>query len=152
MKECGGVLIAPDVVLTAGHCDPRNGTTVLVSGYEWQTDNGDAKEYGVIDFVQHPDFNRWSMNYDFQLVRLDESVNLKTDVIFDLNEDHTVPYNGENLTVIGMGQLEYQGEMSYILNDVEVQYIPNPICDEMMVAKVWDSMLCGAVEGGGKDR
>ena len=92
------------------------------------------------------------MKFDIQLARLDTPVELNTSVSLKLNRRHNIPRAGDALTTIGMGQIEYHGPPSKTLHDVVVQSVPNEECDVMMVANVYDSMLCAAVEGGGKDR
>lgn len=122
-----------------------------MSAQKYKNSGGGAVKVKVIEELLHPNFNRYTLVYDFNLFRIDEAVELDTDIVLTLNKDPAFPGLGENLTVAGMGQTTYGGLLPDVLNDVEVQYISNEECNDMMTGTVTDSMFCANVEGGGKD-
>lgn len=69
---CGGALIRPDVVMTAGHCEPFVGDTVH-AGLLNRSSAGDAQQRVVEATVVHPGFGE---TYDFAVVFLDEPFEL----------------------------------------------------------------------------
>jgi trypsin len=154
MIWCGGVLIAPEVVLSAAHCESYVGLDVHVSGYQWaSTGNGNGAVLArVVDEEMHPQFDGRTLDNDFFLHRLDSKVDLQTDITLRLNEDDGVPANGQGLSVMGLGLTEEGGRRPQRLNDVDVQYIPTKDCNKDLNGEVSDNMFCAGVDGGGKDR
>lgn len=151
MLWCGGVLIAPEVVLSAAHCQSYVDQDVLISGYEWATESSGAIRATVVDEVIHPQFDPRNLDNDFYLHRLDSKVNLKSDIALRLNEDDSVPTSGQGLTVMGLGFTEEGGKRPERLNDVEVQFISNKDCNVILNGEISDNMFCAGVDGGGKD-
>lgn len=151
MFWCGGVLIAPEVVLSAGHCDSYVGVDVLVSGYQLGSTKNGAIQATVIESRRHPKFNPFTLDRDFYLHRLDKSVEISNNVVLRMNFNDTVPVDGQALTTMGLGFTSEGGNRADKLNYVEVNYIPNDECNRDLFDEVTDNMFCAGVDGGGKD-
>lgn len=118
---CGGTLIAPDVILTAGHCseffaevhidaDGSNGDYLLVESHH-----------------PHPNYGN-VIESDLALAKL---FGRSEKPFVALNEGVDVPEDDEYLTVMGWG-VTVEGvasTQSDVLREVEVQYMSNAECD-----------------------
>jgi trypsin len=105
---CGGALIAPDVVITAGHCHSANslhgitGYDVVVGRHDLRESSSSSSSGGgggsirVDSEVLHPDYDGDDVDNDFNIVILSESASsLVSGMVYPrVNDDDAVPVGG----------------------------------------------------------
>ena len=150
---CGASLIAPDIVLSAAHCNVNDAADeVIVGGYKYgKATNGGVKR-GIAKKKEHPDYDSDTDAWDIMLLKLDSPVFEHEPIM--LNFDDNVPSTGQGLTVIGMGVLNENEKETDTLMEVDVAYISNNKCNKSGYydGQVFEeNMFCAGVDGGGKD-
>jgi len=104
-----GALIAPDFVLTAGHCLENNSEelTVRVGTYSLSHDNTNGTDgVDVVEIgtpILHPDFDRFqldSFRHDFLLFQL---LNASSKPVVKINRDPNLPAHQQEIVIMGLG-------------------------------------------------
>jgi trypsin len=156
MSWCGGMLIAPQVVMTAAHCGDFTGQTVVVGEYD-KTDDSSGQQRVCTKHIIDPKYDDYSTNYDFALCYLGEPIDITSDparVTLKLNQDATVPADGEELQVTGFGDLA-SGSETYptTLREALVPYLTNAKCNDYSSysGQITDAMMCAGFDEGGID-
>ena len=144
----GAVLFGPRLVVTAAHC--LGAAQNFVVGAHTSTNQGRRVAYR--DFAVHPQYNSAQYSHDIVVFYLEEEIK-NIPYIKLKQEPITTP--GEIYTVIGFGDINGQDftrlQLSDHLREVDVEYIPNDICDLMHGnnGEVTEDMLCAG--GNSKD-
>ena len=105
--DCSGVLIAPELVLTAGHCNDSSLERVVI-GSSSRSNFADAEVIEVADLIEYP--NSWQ-TYDITVVRLDRPSTKTPRTIatgwarFDIR-------NGATVALVGFGAVDPNGSQS----------------------------------------
>jgi len=138
---CGGSLVAPDVVLTAGHCltESIDSLSTIVNGYHDNPDiEPDQHPRLVVEAIRHPDYDTTKYYNDVLLLRLEEPV---YDIPFvELNKDSEQPVVGEDVTVMGLGALEEAGGYPDLLQEVDLGVVDPETC-----TKAYESVGLGPI-------
>ncbi|KAG7364946.1 trypsin [Nitzschia inconspicua] len=126
---CSGALIAPDVVLTAGHVVPPAsavGMTVTVGAYFSSVTATQGDPRTVTHAVQHPNYD--SMHNDFCILILDQPSEKQP---VRINRSSHIPNAYDPVTLLGTGTFNLTtSERSEVLQETEALYIPPAECSE----------------------
>lgn len=162
---CGGALIAPDIVLTAGHCNGSYSLSGIIYNVVIARHNlgrfWEGQSIKIKDEVRHPDYDEDTVNNDFNVVLLSKPV--VGDVPYlKVNNDGTIPSGpvnpnnpnaqGDALTVVGWGDTDPRDSVSTssnVLLETTVHALENDQCEkaEGMALSQW-GMVWTDLQGG----
>lgn len=137
--ECGGSLIAPNVILTAAHCVAnKQQDTLLVRAGEWDTQTRNElyphHDRRVREVIIHERFSKGSLFNDIALLILDEPFEFAENVQpvclppRNHNFDHSRCFaSGWGKNVFGK-----EGKYQVILKKVELPVVPHQSCQSSM--------------------
>jgi trypsin len=160
-EGCGGSLVAPDVVLTAAHCNGAFVKSVIVGSNEYEfVSRGAESRFVLSEMVVHPKYDSGSMEHDFGLFKIEAVTNPNLIPVL-LNEDSKNPEDDQMLTVVGFGMTSMDdysyGGMSEVLMEGQVPAMSAEQCDALLHeyagVDVVDeaTMFCAGDELGGVD-
>ena len=140
---CGASLVAPDVVLSAAHCEGAFDGTVRVGSIR-DTSGGQQVRTLKSQELLHPNYNDRTFDNDIMLIKLREEVSF-TPVPINFNTNNPATNSNAVLTVIGFGAIRENGPSSSRLLKVDVNYINPNRCDNLYGGRgeiKEDIMLC----------
>jgi hypothetical protein len=144
----GATLVAPDIVLTAGHSTVINIASVAIGRYDLSDPSEDYEEILVTEVILSPNFRPRVFNHDAALLKLARPVNNPIYKPVTLNGDAAVPPDDSTLTVIGWG-VDESGGLSDILKETNVTAMTTAECEATSYVDedITNAMLCATGNG-----
>ncbi|KAG3059967.1 hypothetical protein PC122_g20121 [Phytophthora cactorum] len=150
---CAGTLIAPQYILTAGHCirtDEMDIIATFGTNDSAGSGSGAAISVPVIEGFRHPLYKKKEHLYDVGLLKLKKPIKRKMAKLCAVDgSDNKVGTMG---TVLGWGKTETSGELgSPVLQQLTLPVISNAECGKFKkyVGRVTEGMMCA---GTGNDK
>jgi trypsin len=150
-SRCGGMLITPTKVLSAGHC-PTFGAAAI--GTHFKANGTDGEEIKIISEVKHPKYNEPddnSASWDYKIITLARPSKFKPVQIL-LDNPSQPPLVGKYATIMGWGNTREENgthvSSSNVLLRVDQEIRTMEQCAAMGMKPLDESMVCaGGVEG-----
>jgi len=136
---CAASLVAPDVILSAAHCNNIQSTTVFVGQSRRLADNTNGIRRTIVARRPHPRYSTANPSnkndYDILLMKLDRPVDPTFYQPIELNNEFEIPRDNQELTVIGFGRTSPPSSSGntdgpvLALQKVDVDVVPHPECN-----------------------
>ncbi|XP_062699406.1 trypsin 5G1-like [Aedes albopictus] len=150
---CGGSLVSERWVMTAGHCVEPGQTNLQVRVGSSRHATG-GRLVLVKEVHRHPKYNPSSVDYDFALLELDETVTFSDSCKpVGLPLKDAPVKEGTCLQVSGWGNTQNPSESTAVLRAANVPAVSQEECDKAYTyyGGVTDRMVCAGYKEGGKD-
>ncbi|XP_023035635.1 phenoloxidase-activating factor 2 isoform X2 [Drosophila willistoni] len=162
LYECGGALIAPDIILTAAHCvHNKDANTLIVRAGEWDTQTKDEiiphEDRYVKAIAYHERFNKGSLYNDIALLLVESPFSSQSNIqpvcLPEIGE--VFNYNRCYATGWGKNKFGKDGEYQVILKKIDLPVVGNEICQSNLREtrlgqhfNLHDSFICAGGEKG----
>nr|ABM26904.1 trypsin 1 [Lutzomyia longipalpis] len=151
---CGGSIVSHNFVFTAAHCTDGQDASHLKVRVGSNEHGAGGDFFKVKKVHQHPLFNYQTVDYDFSLLELEESITFNS-VRYPvrLPEKDDDVYDGALLLVSGWGNTQNSQESNKHLRATVVPKYNDEQCNKAYTqyGGITKTMICAGFEEGGKD-
>lgn len=133
--ECGGSLIAPNVILTAAHCvATKQKETLVVRAGEWDTQTKNElyphQDRRVREVIVHEKLNKGSLANDIALLILEQPFDLAENIQPACLPPKNTKFDGANCFASGWGKNIFgkEGKYQVILKKVQLPVVAHDKC------------------------
>ncbi|XP_041032672.1 trypsin-like isoform X1 [Carcharodon carcharias] len=146
---CGGSLIHPEWVVSAGHCY-QSGIQVRLGEHDITAREGTEQFIRAARVIRHPGFNYRTLDNDIMLIKLSKPATLNSNV-GTIALPRSCASTGEYCLVSGWGYTESHVVSGDQLQCLDAPVLSNAACERSYTGMITNNMICIGYLDGGKD-